>query len=183
MIAMAGTAMWRAVCVAIALSAAAPALAQVKPPEGAPGAAPVAKADQFGDWVRQCDPPQDGKPGTCFILQKTIMKESGQQVMAIGVGYYGEKQVPAAIITAPLGIFLPVGLTLTVPGVEPVRVVVESCTPQGCRGGTALTDEILAAMKKGERAEIGMQDMRRRPVNLPISLKGFTAGFATLKKN
>jgi len=167
---------------AVAIVAAVlPARAQQAPPAAAPGAPPP-DSQRFDDWRRQCEPPQPGKPETCFVFQKVVVKETGRELLAIAIGYLGEKRIPAAILTVPLGIYLPHGLVFTVPGVQPIRVVVETCTPQGCRGGTALSDDILAAMRKGERGEVTLQDARQHTVNLPISLKGFTRSFASLNK-
>ena len=176
-----GSKIGRVTLVAGSLAAVGPVAvrAQTVPPEGA---APARPFQQFDDWRRQCDPPVPGKPESCFIFQKIVSKDSGQNLLAIAFGYYGEKQVPAAIVTVPLGVFLPAGLKLEVPGAKPITIGVETCTQQGCRGGSALTDDDLAALKKGTQATFTMEDQHRRPLTLPISLKGFSKGFASLKK-
>lgn len=169
------------------LAVAGPAAAQIRPPGADTAPAPADQGRQFGDWRRQCDPPRNGRPETCFILQKLVNKDNNQVIMTVAVAYLGEKQIPAVVLTVPLGVFLPPGLNFAIADAPPVKVVVETCTEQGCRGGTPLSDEMLAAMRKGTKAEVTVviqpPDGKRRTLNLPISLNGFTAGFASLKKN
>ena len=86
------------------------------------------------------------------------------------------------VVTVPLGIFLPGGLTFSVPGTAPARVAIETCVIKGCRAGLVLAEPLLNAMLNGTRARVSLQNMRRRPINLPISLDGFSAGLAALPK-
>ena len=100
------------------------------------------------------------------------------------VSLYGDKKTPAAIFQIPLGlgIYLPSGLTLNVPGVKPVRIVVESCLRRGCSAATALTPELIAGMQKEASGSVELTTLQKRKVKLPLSFKGFTAGFAALRK-
>tara|TARA_R110000787_G_scaffold25941_5_gene72690 strand:+ start:209 stop:700 length:492 start_codon:yes stop_codon:yes gene_type:complete len=142
-----------------------------------------AQGQQFGDWVARCTIPQGAQTQSCALLQNIQQKTpDGQRrsLLAITVGYQGPNKIPTAILRVPLGIYLPAGLTLEFPGAKPVRIVLEICAPNGCVGAVALNAEMLDAMRKGERGKVALQDNRRRTINIPISLKGFTAGFASL---
>lgn len=151
-------------------------------PGGAAMAQP-AQGQQIGDWVARCTIPQGAQTQSCALLQNIQQKTpDGQRrsLLAITVGYQGPNKVPTAILRVPLGIYLPAGLTLEFPGAKPVRIVLEICAPNGCVGAAALSPEMLDAMRKGDRGKVALQDNRRRTINIPISLKGFTAGFAAL---
>ncbi|MEE8333507.1 MAG: invasion associated locus B family protein, partial [Alphaproteobacteria bacterium] len=63
-----------------------------------------------------------------------------------------------------------------------IRIVYDRCAPKSCRAPLALTPELIAAMKKAERGDITIQDSRRKPAKLPLSLKGFTAGYDALSR-
>jgi len=142
-----------------------------------------AQGQQFGDWVARCTVPQGAQTQSCALLQNIQQKTPDgkrRSLLAITVGYQGPNKVPTIILRVPLGIYLPTGLTLEFPGAKPVRIVLEICAPNGCVGAAALTAEMLDAMKKGDRGKVALQDNRRRTINIPISLKGFTAGFASL---
>ena len=142
-----------------------------------------AQGQQYGDWVARCTIPQGAQTQSCALLQNIQQKApDGQRrsLLAITIGYQGPNKVPTAILRVPLGIYLPAGLTLEFPGAKAVRIVLEICAPNGCVGAAAMTAELLDAMRKGERGKVALQDNRRRTINIPISLKGFTAGFAAL---
>jgi invasion protein IalB len=148
----------------------------------APASADLKQGEKFDDWTVGCEAPKaEGATARCFIFQNILVKESRQQILLMAIGLLGENKQPAAILTVPLGVFLPAGLTLTVPDVKPVRVVIETCLPKGCRGAVALNDELLEALRKGDKAQVTLMDARRRQINLPVSLKGFTKGFAAVK--
>jgi invasion protein IalB len=148
----------------------------------APASADLKQGEKFDDWTVGCETPAtDGAPARCFIFQNILVKESRQQILLMAIGLLGENKQPAAILTVPLGVFLPAGLTLTVPDVKPVRIAIETCLPKGCRGAVALNDELLEALRKGDKAQVTLMDARRRQINLPVSLKGFTKGFAAVK--
>lgn len=147
-----------------------------------PASADLKQGDKFDDWTVGCETPAaDGAPARCFIFQNILVKESRQQILLMAIGLLGENKQPAAILTVPLGVYLPAGLTLTVPNAKPVRIVIEACLPKGCRGAVALNDELLDALRKGDKAHVALMDARRRQINLPISLKGFTKGFAAVQ--
>jgi invasion protein IalB len=166
------------------LKRAAAALAASLLLTAAPAArAELNKGDRFEDWTVNCEAPKP--PATkqrCFILQNILVKDSRQPILLIAVGLLGDNRRPAAVLTVPLGVFLPAGLTLTVPDAAPVLMVFETCTPKGCRAALALAGDVLAGMRKGGKAQITLMDGRRRQINLPVSLKGFDAGFSAVEK-
>lgn len=151
---------------------------------GIPAQAQALKAgEKFGDWTVGCEKPQgEATAERCFIFQNVVVRENRQQVLLIAVGLHGDEKQPATILTVPLGVYLPAGLTLAVPGAKPIRIVIETCTTKGCRGATALDEQVLDSMRQGDRAQVSLMDVRRRQINLPVSLKGFTKGFAAVQQ-
>jgi invasion protein IalB len=152
-----------------------------------PAAAQIAQGDRFGDWSVGCEkpPPEDAQAGSaparCFIFQDVVTQENQQQVLLIAVGLEGDRKRPAVLLRVPLGLYLPAGLVFAVPGAEPLHVEIETCLPEGCRGGALLNESILNAMRRGERARVTLTDLRQRELELPVSLIGFTKGFAAVQ--
>jgi invasion protein IalB len=171
-----GTAIGRAVLAAALLAAtvSAGARAQTKPAEPDAG-------QQFDDWRRSCDPTPGGGPDTCVIRQLVVNKENDKAMLIVAMGYFGDKHQPGAIFEVPLGLFLPAGVVFSIPGVQPIRVVVQTCLPQGCRAALLLPADALAALKKGDEAQVTVETAQRKKVSAPISLKGFSKAFASLK--
>jgi len=154
------------------------ARAQTKPPEGT---APAQAGQQFDDWRRQCEPPAGDKPESCVIRQIVVNKENNKAMLIVAIGYFGEKHQPGAIFELPLGLFLPAGVVFSIPGTQPIRVVIQTCLPQGCRAALLLAADVMAALKKGDQADVAVESAQRQKMSAPISLKGFSKAFASLK--
>ena len=135
----------------------------------------------FRDWTARCERPPGSEAARCFIFQNLVLKETGERLVHVAVGYLAVDGRAAAVVTLPLGISLPPGAALSVDGGEPVRFPVERCDANGCIGALELDDRMLAAMKRGREARVTFHDGTRRPIAVPISLMGFTAGFASLQ--
>jgi len=116
----------------------------------------------------------------CFIFQNLVLKESGQRLVHVAVGYLAGNNQAAAVITMPLGISLPAGAAISVGGGDPLDVVIERCDSSGCIGAVTLNAAVVAQLKRGREARIGFHDGTRRRIEVPVSLLGFTAGFNSL---
>ena len=143
---------------------------------------------RFGDWAKRCSVQPGNKVQHCHLTQVLMhtKNQKRQGLLMLRVGYYGEKKIPAVIMRVPLalGVYLPTGLTLTVPGAEPLRVVIESCLPkQGCRAVAKLPSAMVSAMKNANKGTVALRTLRRQQLKLPVSFKGITAGLASLNKS
>lgn len=149
-----------------------------------PAAAQVAEGQVFGDWVARCVTPPGATRQHCALHHGIITKkEPRRQLLGITVGFFGKAHTPGVLFHAPIGVYLPAGLILSIPGAQIVRIVYDICTPRICRAPLTLTPEFIAAMKKAEHGVVTIRDRLRKPLKLPLSLKGFTAGFDALSKN
>ncbi len=134
----------------------------------------------FKDWTTRCEPaPDDSKP-RCFIFQNLVLKQSGQRLVHMAVGYLAANAQAAAVITMPLGISLPQGAAISIDGGNAEEIVIERCDTSGCIGAVALSDGLVAQMKRGRQAHISFHDGTGRRIAVPVSLLGFTAGFNSL---
>lgn len=149
----------------------------------APAAAQVAEGQVFGDWVARCSTPPGATRHQCSIQHRVLSKKPRGQLLNVAIGFFGKKRTPGALFHVPTGVYLPAGLTLSIPGAQIVRIVYDKCTPQVCRAPFSLTPEIIAAMKKAERGDVTIMNEYRKPLRLPLSLKGFTAGYEALSRN
>ncbi len=138
--------------------------------------------DAFGNWLVNCKvDQQDGQQG-CFIVQNLVLREGGQRVLQVAIGFVKEASEPIALISLPLGISLPPGTTLRVDELEPKRVPIERCEPNGCRAGLKLSEEILKSLISGDQLSVTFYDAKRQPIDVPLSLEGIEEGLAALAK-
>ncbi|MEE8444471.1 MAG: invasion associated locus B family protein [Alphaproteobacteria bacterium] len=147
-----------------------------------PAAAQIAEGQVFGDWRARCVTPPGATRHQCSIQFRVFNKEPRRQLLNVTIGFFGKNRAPGAVFNVPIGVYLPAGLTLSVPGAQVIRLVYDRCMPKACRAALALTTDMIAAMKKAERGDITIQDSRRKPLKLPLSLKGFTAGYDALSR-
>lgn len=140
-----------------------------------------AEPKRFGSWIAKCEAPQEGQQGGCFILQELVLRQGGQRVLQMAIGYVPGDPSPIAALSLPLGMSLPAGVVMEVPGASAMHFPVERCEPSGCRAGARLEPGFLDALRKAETMTVRFNDAKREPIEVAVSLKGFSAGLAALK--
>lgn len=134
---------------------------------------------QSGDWSIECvQNPQAGR--LCRMVQNIKDPKNGNPLMEVVVAKPPGQQDAILSLRAPLGVWLRPGLTISVDGGRADNVNFEFCLKGCCLAQTKLSTGKINAMKRGSKAVVGMQNIRRQKLNLPISLRGFTAGFGKL---
>lgn len=134
----------------------------------------------WGDWSKICAP-SETEERVCQIVQSANQNESGQLVFQTAVGYVTDNELPIMYLTAPLGIFLPRGISVVIGENDPVTATVQRCDGNGCIGLLALEQDFVDAMKKGTEAQLVFGASAQQNVTVPLSLKGFTAAFNALE--
>lgn len=142
----------------------------------------------FGDWAKKCETAQIPEGDTikereiCYVFQNVSNKENNQLIMQIRIGLTVSKPEPIMIVTLPLGALLPPGAGFIVEGGDPVKMPFLACGREGCTTvGQPLNDKTLTAMKKGDKAAVRLALLNQKILNLPVSLKGFTRAYNSLK--
>lgn len=135
---------------------------------------------EFRDWTVQCEQPEGAEREHCHIFQTVVLRENNQPLLHLAVGRIIETGDAAAIMTVPLGVLLPPGMALRVDEGENIRFPVQSCQPNGCIAVLPLEDEMIRQLKGGVQATVTFVDADQRPIGVPVSLLGFTAGFDSL---
>ena len=137
----------------------------------------------FGNWTSKCEDSHDGKEGGCFIFQNLVLREGGQRVLQVAIGYVPNSTEPIALVSLPLGISLPPGVSIEIASADTMRFAVERCEPNGCRAGLKLKQDFIDALSHVEHMTVKFHDAERRPIEVPISLKGLARGLIELKKS
>ncbi len=142
-------------------------------------AAPAASAGSAkpGEvWTERCNKNEKAegpKRGRCEIFQRLIVKDTGQRVVEMAIGFPKEKKSARGIIIVPLGILLQPGIQMKVDDKAPFKFQSRFCDTGGCYGFVDLNDKILADLKAGKKIVLSFQTIENKTMNVELSLKDF----------
>ncbi len=150
-----------------------------KPADADPQLGSRYSKETIGDWDLACIK-TEGETDPCSLLQ--IMNDDKGNPMAEFSLFRIEgkgQAVAGATIIVPLETLLPAQLTLSIDGAPGKRYGYSFCNPYGCVAQIGLTEEDIAAFKRGTEATLSLVPAPApdQLVSLKLSLKGFTAGY------
>ena len=132
---------------------------------------------RFQDWGGNCQATAQGRH--CYLEQ--VLHDGQQKVMISVIGYIPGQKTPSMAFELPPNIHLPAGFTLNVDK-RAITHFKGKCTQQRCTASFQLTPKILQQFQKSQAAAVSyLSTPSQRPVNLPLSLMGITAGLNALK--
>ena len=129
-------------------------------------------------WAVRCNDEDslkaDNKRGKCEIYQRQDMKDSGQRVIELAIGYPEDQKEARGIFILPMGILLEPGVKLTIDDGKPLAFQVRYCLPNGCYAYVSLNDDLLKHLSNGTQASVEIVRANGEPLKIPMPLKGFT---------
>ncbi|MGR3492146.1 MAG: invasion associated locus B family protein [Shimia sp.] len=139
--------------------------------------------ETYGDWAIQCITAEEGQEDPCTLYQ-LMADENDNAIAEISLVKLPEGQEAAAgaNVVTPLETLLTRQLTIQVDGGQARRFPFTFCTQVGCIARIGLTDADVNAMKRGAAATVTIVPVAapNQPVQVTMSLTGFTAGFDAL---
>ncbi len=145
----------------------APAVSQAQEAAAA-GAAPLG-------WFKTCSKQEDND--ICAV-QNIVRANSGQMITAVGLitisGKVNRKMLQVSVPSARL---IPPGITMQIDGGKGQKLDYAVCLPDRCTAEIALTDAMIASLKKGNEVVFTSMNFRRAPNPIKITLEGFTGAF------
>lgn len=159
-------------------AAEAPAAAPDAPAAEAP-AQPEIDVTEHGDWDVGC------LAGTeSCEMQQVALDASGNPVVLVRVIKLpeAEEAEALAIVNTPLGTLLPSGLGFQIDGGEASALPFEWCVQEGCIVRLGLREPDVTALKRGSAVRLRVASIADpdQPVELNLSLSGFTAAYDSL---
>ena len=79
-----------------------------------------------------------------------------------------------------LGSMADAGATVKVDEGEPSPMVIQTSDANGAYAGMAISDELLASLKKGTQLTVAFKTAQRQDIAVPVTLIGFTAAYTQL---
>ena len=138
--------------------------------------------ERIGDWVFQCQA-LSAAENICGLVQTIVDNQTKRQVVGIAVRYAGtdKDRRLGMFVTVPLGIFLGSGIGGKIDDGEQFLFKLQSCNQRGCQGALEIKNDMLAALKKGNRLIVGFKGTATsQTIAVPVSLKGFTDGLKAI---
>lgn len=130
-------------------------------------------------WFKLCQKQKD--TDVCNVQNIKLAKESGQLLVAISlIELSGKAQRRVMQITVPPMRMLPPGIGLQIDGGKTAKVDYVICPIQpspSCIAEAPLTNEVVAALKRGTELTITAVNFQNQPTPIKVSLKGFTEAY------
>lgn len=135
---------------------------------------------QYGDWQMSCDTPPGASAEQCAIIQNVTAEDQQNVGLSVIVLKTADGKARLLRVLAPLGVLLPNGLGLNVDGTDMGRVAFVRCLPNGCVAEVILDDDLIKTLSDGSNAIFVVFKTPEEGIGIPVSLKGFSDGFAAL---
>ncbi len=141
-------------------------------------------AETHVDWQILCSRFGDDQPELCEMYQ--LLETDEGPIAEISIrALPAEAGFPAgATITTPLETFLPTGVTFRIDASQARQEPFFVCTVIGCMARLGFDEAEVAAMRRGTNAFITIASIVaiEDPIEIPISLMGFTAALEDLQE-
>ena len=137
----------------------------------------------FGAWEVAC-----AKSGAPCVMAQIGNDKAGTPMLEMVLRKLPEPQtvqgVPVIAVTdiiTPLGVVLTSGVVMKIDSSDEQRAPFQICTEQGCLVREPLTDEAITRFKKGNNAKLTIVAAQQGPIDVSLSLSGFTKAYNALK--
>lgn len=150
-----------------------PAAAEAPAGDAATADAAAAQRDPSKNWLKVCDPLEDGKKA-CIMRQVVVANNQflGSFLLRDDPGQESRLLAVAAV---PLGVLLPFGLTWQIDGGKPIRVPFMLCDPQSCATQLVINEAYVNSLKKGGVLKLTAKNRQNKDLVVEINLAGFTS--------
>jgi invasion protein IalB len=142
-----------------------------------------AEAPKGSQWATRCDEPKDGKPAHCEAFQSLTVTDTKQRFMEVAFAHPKDTMETAVAIVMPLGIVVSAGGTLQADeDPEGKKFQILTCVPEGCIARFNLDDAFMTKLKSAKTMTVGMAEASGKPMNVKLSLEGFSDALAAIQK-
>lgn len=146
-----------------------------------PAAAQGTVRKTFDDWQLRCETPAGAKAEQCALVQYLAAEDRPNLTLVVIVLKTADNRGYLLRVVAPLGVLLPSGLGLKIDQTDIGRAGFVRCLTTGCVAEVVMDDGLIRQFKSGTQATFIVFQTPEEGVGIPLSMKGFGAGFDSLK--
>lgn len=132
-------------------------------------------------WAVRCTSTSREAPLECAMEQTAVLTKTGQLIVLVNIRVPSDTRVPVAMVQLPLGLNLPGGAKLQVDDGKAADLQIQTCENRGCYAGTAITPDVLAALKSGKELKVSFQNLGKETITIPMPLTDFATAFEKIK--
>ncbi|RFC65651.1 MULTISPECIES: invasion associated locus B family protein [Mesorhizobium] len=126
-------------------------------------------------WFKACSKQQD--VDVCNV-QNITTADTGQLVTGISlIELKGKVNRKVFQVTVPTARLIPPGVGLQIDGGKTQKIDYMICFPDRCVAETALSDQLVASLKKGTSLTLTSVNFQNKPNPVKVSLQGFTGAY------
>lgn len=130
-------------------------------------------------WNKSCGKDANGTQ-SCVVEQFAVAMPQKSVVAQIRFFRTPKPEQTGMALTAPLGVLLPPGLSLSVDGSKPIILPFDRCVGQGCEAVAVLDKAALAKFSGGKILTVRYTVQDNKGVDIPIKLEGLSAALLSL---
>jgi invasion protein IalB len=136
--------------------------------------------DKHGDWTTRCETPPGAAHEQCAIVLSVVDQERPNLVLVVIVLNTADRKARLMRIITPLGVLLPPGVSLRIDNADAGRLNFLQCVPNGCVAQLAMDDSLVAKLKSGKTATLGVFQTPEEGVGVQAPLVGFKEAYEQL---
>ena len=126
-------------------------------------------------WFKACSKQED--VDICNV-QNIMVADTGQLLTAVSmIEVKGKVNRKIFQVTVPSGRMVPPGIGMQIDGGQTQKVDYMICLPDRCIAEVALSDQLVAAFKRGQQVTLTSVNFQNQPNPIQVSLSGFTGAF------
>lgn len=126
-------------------------------------------------WFKVCAKQEDND--ICNV-QNIITADSGQLLTAVSlIEVKGKIAKKILQVSVPTGRLIPAGIGMQIGQNKPTKIEYAICFPDRCIAEAVLSNELIAALKKGADLTLTSINFQNKPNPLKITLNGFGAAY------
>lgn len=133
----------------------------------------IIKDEVFDNWRYQCKIDKTLPIPSCYLVQEVESTLSDGETLSVQMRMVmrGASVLPRLKVIAPLGVFLPAGITVDLAVQDSFTVPYQFCTDEGCFINLDLAPEVVAALAVEDVLRISYRraDHSEKSVALPLS--------------
>lgn len=119
---------------------------------------------------------------SCTMEQQIIVRETGLRLARLTVKTTNaEEGFGSLLVQVPLGLSIVDNLSLQVDQAEVTTIPIQTCDANGCYGGYAVDEQLLAALRAGNQLVLSFFDLQKQKISANFTLSGFTAAYSKIK--
>jgi invasion protein IalB len=142
-------------------------------------ALPDSVTETHGDWVVQCMTPNGSTEKRCAMRHSLSQAETGQNILTLVVERAADGTV-AVVAKPPFGLRFADGVSLVIDDTASMKLEFLTCFPDSCLATGVHPAELFAKITPSSTALVKATVVDGSPLDINVSLKGFSAGWARL---